>query len=267
MSEKKRPLLIRTHTLKLINVWTDGACKNNQGINGRERLAGWGVWWGHEHKNNCYGRVRGKQTNNRGELKAILQALVMFERAGFTSLVINTDSKYAIGLLSHGNNANANTDIVRDARETIRKLSNNGIKVTFKYVKGHSGDIGNDAADKLAVKGCLLSEGEECYPNRRGPIILTHPITPEFMDTLPGSIPSSFSLSSSSLNAIRTSSPHQSSPEFSSSSSASNSIDGRDVLIKRIDELTSTVSSLVQVVKAFDNKLNIVLKQIYPDRK
>ena len=80
---------------KVIEVYTDGSCHGNGTIDAR---AGSGVFWGVNAQNNLASRVPDKQTNNRGEIYAILKALHLAPKN--LSLRIFTDSVYTIKSLA-----------------------------------------------------------------------------------------------------------------------------------------------------------------------
>ncbi|KAH9896749.1 ribonuclease H-like domain-containing protein [Cubamyces lactineus] len=152
-------------------VYSDGACRGN-GQPGS--VAGVGVWWGPDHPWNICERCPGGQTNNRAELIAIIRVL---ETAPMDQreLIIKTDSHYSISCLetwldnwkrngwkkANGGPVN-NVALIRYA-DIMLQERRNIVKqpVKFVKVKGHSGDVGNDGADRLAVAGATLPEAPE----------------------------------------------------------------------------------------------------------
>lgn len=156
---------------KPVEVYTDGASKNNQGAKQGKSAAGYGVYYGPNDPRNYSGRVSGEQTNNRGELQAINHALVNAAKdvkcgkAGHHKII--TDSQYSIDSITKwssnwekngwrtSNGAPVqNKDLIQACRKHIAEIQSYGGKVEFAKVKGHSGNHGNDMADKLAVDGC-----------------------------------------------------------------------------------------------------------------
>ena len=142
---------------KTLEVYTDGSCIGNGTENAR---AGSGVFWGQGSHKNLAVRVPGKQTNNRGEIFAILMALRQSMAQPRRTLKIFTDSVYAIKSLVDWAPANAekgwkieNGDIIRDVVMLIKL--HHGL-VSLVQIKGHSNNKHNDAADKLAKEGALL---------------------------------------------------------------------------------------------------------------
>ena len=142
---------------KTLEVYTDGSCIGDGTENAR---AGSGVFWGQGSHKNLAVRVPGKQTNNRGEIFAILMALRQSMAQPRRTLKIFTDSVYAIKSLVDWAPANAekgwkieNGDIIRDVVMLIKL--HHGL-VSLVQIKGHSNNKHNDAADKLAKEGALL---------------------------------------------------------------------------------------------------------------
>jgi ribonuclease HI len=134
-------------------IYTDGACKGNPGP------GGWGVWLssGGHSKELCGGEPQ--TTNQRMELTAAIQALAALKRP--CTVVLHTDSKYVLqGITSwiHGWKRNGwknsakqpvkNADLWRRLDEESARH-----RIDWQWVKGHSGDHGNDRADALANNG------------------------------------------------------------------------------------------------------------------
>jgi ribonuclease HI len=117
-------------------VYTDGACTGNPGP------AGLGVVVLREKGRVERSEYLGNGTNNIAELTAIQRALEMTEGP----VVIHTDSQYAIGVLTKGWKAKANTALI----EGIRGLLGRRSGVRFVYVRGHAGVPLNERADELA---------------------------------------------------------------------------------------------------------------------
>lgn len=122
-----------------IIAYTDGACSGNPGP------AGLGVVLITGSERAELSEYLGTGTNNVAELTAILRAL---ERAKNSekSLIIHTDSQYAIGVLTKGWKAKANTDLILRIRAALAARPG----VQFVYVPGHAGVPLNERADELA---------------------------------------------------------------------------------------------------------------------
>lgn len=137
-----------------IVIYADGASKGNPG------RGGWGVFMTHsEVVTELFGGAT-DVTNNQMELTAVIKALEVADKS--LSVLIRTDSKYVIDGATkwvHGwkkNGWKASKGEVKN-KELWQELDSWLVRhksVVFEWVKGHSGDIGNDRADALANMGC-----------------------------------------------------------------------------------------------------------------
>ncbi len=130
-------------------VWTDGACSGNPGP------GGWA--WATVDGRQGYGSSPAT-TNQRMEVEAALEAV----RALEGPLVVVSDSTYVVNCFKNGwwrawlakgwiNSAKkpvANRDLWEPLIAAVRDRGD----VTFRWVKGHSGDVMNDLVDQLAVR-------------------------------------------------------------------------------------------------------------------
>ena len=111
-----------------------------------------------------------EQTNQRAELTGIIKALQLSPKDG--DLEILSDSKYSIdcstswpvGWMRKGWKTSTGADVKnRDLIEAIFNLVKErkalGVATNFSYVKAHNGDLGNEAADRLAVSGARAPRG------------------------------------------------------------------------------------------------------------
>ena len=146
-----------------IVIYTDGACINNGKPNAK---AGWGIYISEYSDKNAYGIVEGKQSNNTGELTAIIKAYEAFEDEinNNTPITIYSDSIYAIRCCTtYGEKCEKrcwikkkpipNVDLVKKVFYAFKNKKN----VKFVHIKAHTGkqdihSIGNDKADELANK-------------------------------------------------------------------------------------------------------------------
>ena len=146
---------VRT-TARTLTVYTDGACFNNGKHNAR---CGSGVYFGPNDVRNCAFRPPGDlQSNQAAELIAIYKAVSTVPK--FIPLRIVTDSLYAInGLTQHLSTWEDNGWIgIKNAslfRLTASVLKQRTAPTTFQWIKGHSDNIGNEEADRLAKEGAI----------------------------------------------------------------------------------------------------------------
>jgi ribonuclease HI len=122
-------------------VWTDGACSGNPGPMG----VGVVVLDGKERRE--LSEYLGVGTNNVAELTAIIRALEVCPRE--RTVVLHSDSSYALGLLGKGWRAKANQELV----ERMRTLAREFRDLRLVKVAGHAGVAENERADELARQG------------------------------------------------------------------------------------------------------------------
>jgi ribonuclease HI len=87
-----------SEAIKIINIYIDGSCINNGSINAQ---AGYGVYFKKNDDRNESARVIGKQTNNTGELTALIRAIEIVtdeleKTIPIIKINIYTDSEYVI---------------------------------------------------------------------------------------------------------------------------------------------------------------------------
>jgi ribonuclease HI len=124
-------------------IWTDGACVFNGRHNAR---AAWAFVSGQVE---MAGLVPGaKQTNNVAEGLAILHALKWAVKNNYKKIKIYSDSQITI------NNLKKPSSYIKQNREIFQQaeslISENKLTVYYEKVLGHSGDINNTKADRLA---------------------------------------------------------------------------------------------------------------------
>ena len=146
--------------IKII-AYTDGACSGNPGP------GGWGLLLKAENEkgetlkeNEFYGNEV-HTTNNRMELVGAIKAIEKLKKKNGVSLTIRTDSTYVRkGITEWLPNWKKNNWRKSDKKPVENKdlwelLDKIVAKhsVNWEWVKGHSGDQGNEIADELARKG------------------------------------------------------------------------------------------------------------------
>jgi ribonuclease HI len=132
-----------------LEVWTDGACSGNPGP------GGW-AWATRDGRTGSGGD--GRTTNQRMEITAALRAVQALEGP----LVVVSDSTYVVncfrdawwqGWIARGWVNSAKKPVAnRDLWEPLVAAVRDRGDVSFRWVKGHSGDEMNDLVDRLAVE-------------------------------------------------------------------------------------------------------------------
>jgi len=144
-----------TVSLNEVVIYTDGACKGNPGP------GGWGAWLksGPTEKELFGGELN--TTNNRMELTAVIEGLAALKRP--CKVLLYLDSQYvrmgitewirgwkAKGWLTSTKQPVKNVELWQRLDKLVAE---GGHQIEWRWVKGHSGDPGNERADMLANKG------------------------------------------------------------------------------------------------------------------
>lgn len=138
---------------KIVEIYTDGACRGNPGP------GGWGASMRFNGKQKDLYGADPESTNNRMELMAVIQALEALTRPHVVK--VYTDSKYVLDGITKwmpnwkkkawktaAKKPVKNVDLWQRLDAAVQ--SND---VSWQWVKGHSGDEGNECADMLANRG------------------------------------------------------------------------------------------------------------------
>tara|TARA_Y100001936_G_scaffold240679_1_gene275494 strand:+ start:7926 stop:8360 length:435 start_codon:yes stop_codon:yes gene_type:complete len=139
--------------MKEVVIYTDGACRGNPGP------GGWGALIKYDSvQKEIYGG-QNNTTNNQMELSAAIQGLSALKEP--CSVELFTDSKYVMDGITQwiknwkrNNWKNSAKKEVKnkDLWHQLDRLMDYH-QVQWNWVKGHSGDPGNETADILANKG------------------------------------------------------------------------------------------------------------------
>ena len=134
-------------------IYTDGACKGNPGP------GGWGAWLrSGSHERELFGG-EALTTNNRMELTAVIEALralkwscdvavytdSQYVRQGITEWIYNWKRR---GWITSDKKPVKNADLWAALDEQVARHT-----IHWQWIKGHSGDEGNERADALANAG------------------------------------------------------------------------------------------------------------------
>ena len=136
-----------------IKIYTDGACVGNPGP------GGWGALIKFDSMEKEIFGGKNDTTNNQMELLAAIEGLATLKEP--CSVELFTDSKYVMdGItqwIKNWKKNNWKTAAKKDVKnkELWQKLDHliSKHQVQWHWVKGHSGDAGNETADLLANKG------------------------------------------------------------------------------------------------------------------
>ena len=138
-----------------VEIHTDGACKGNPGP------GGWGVrLQAGQHVQELFGGEL-NTTNNRMEMMAVIEGLLALKRPCQVTLYLDSEyvrkgiTEWIHGWKTRGWKT-ADRKPVKNADlwqrlDALRQLHH----VEWRWVKGHSGDPGNERADALANRGVV----------------------------------------------------------------------------------------------------------------
>ena len=136
--------------LSPVELYTDGACRGNPGI------GGWGALLRSGSRQKELFGCEENTTNNRMELMAAIRGLEAIE--GHSQVVIYTDSQYVCkgitewivnwklkGWKTASGKPVKNSELWEDLDAVCRRYT-----VEWRWVRGHTGNPGNERADALA---------------------------------------------------------------------------------------------------------------------
>lgn len=134
-------------------IYADGACRGNPGP------GGWGAWLkSGEHEKEMFGGER-LTTNNQMELTAVIQALTALNQR--SAVTVYTDSAYVKDGITKWIHGWKQRGWLTADKKPVKNIElwqrldtlNAAHDVTWRWVKGHTGDPGNERADRLANRG------------------------------------------------------------------------------------------------------------------
>lgn len=137
-------------------IHTDGACKGNPGP------GGWGALLEYDGKTKELFGGEPNTTNNRMELRAVIEALKVLRRS--CPVLIVTDSQYVhqgvVSWMDQWKRKNWKTSAGKPVanRDLWEALDAELVRhqVRWQWVRGHTGHNGNERADALANQGVAL---------------------------------------------------------------------------------------------------------------
>ena len=135
-------------------VYTDGSCKGNPGPGGIGAVV-----YKDGAVEDTFSQGYYKTTNNRMELRAIIEVLKKF--GSVEKITIWTDSEYARKGITQWMENWMKNDWMRNEGSRKKPVKNADLwqqlhelvddHVVFKWIKGHANDEGNETADRLAT--------------------------------------------------------------------------------------------------------------------
>lgn len=145
-------------TIPKIVIYTDGACSGNPGP------GGWGVYLqSGQHEKDLWGGEQ-MSTNQRMEMQAVIEALKALKKPSEVTLysdssyVLNGIQKWIEGWKKRGWKNSKKKDVAnRDLWEEMDQQRQRH-QMTWCWVKGHAGNVGNERADELARRGVPAKE-------------------------------------------------------------------------------------------------------------
>ena len=139
--------------MKKIEIYTDGACRGNPGP------GGWGALLIYQDTRKTLHGGAPDTTNNRMEMQAVIEALKVLKSK--CEIKLYTDSKYVMDGINKwlpgwkkrdwktaGKKAVKNQDLWE-----VLDLAIKMHEIEWHWVKGHTGNLGNEEADSLANRG------------------------------------------------------------------------------------------------------------------
>ena len=135
---------------KLIEIYTDGACSGNPGP------GGWGAIILYNNDSSTLSGGEKLTTNNRMEITAVIKSLEIIEEN--SEIKIYTDSKYVINGITNWIKSWKENDWISSNKKVVKNIDlwkNLDLlvqkkKISWQWVKGHSGNKMNEKVDQIA---------------------------------------------------------------------------------------------------------------------
>lgn len=146
---------------RVVEIFTDGACKGNPGV------GGWGVLLKQNGQTKELFGGEKQTTNNRMELLATIRALEALEPPCIIQLF--TDSQYVQKGISEWIHAWKKRNWQTASKKPVKNVDLwkqlDGLcgqfQIEWIWVRGHAGHVGNEHADSLANRGVAMVEHDD----------------------------------------------------------------------------------------------------------
>jgi ribonuclease HI len=135
-------------------VYTDGSYS--------EGKAGSGIYFSDKNPKNQKIRTPGTQTNNAAEIYAAITAILLIPEN--TPVELRTDSALLVNVLTKRNRSHRRSNLASMIAHLLNIVKKKPAQVTVTKVKAHSGEHGNEMADKLAKIGRKKAENPTKIP-------------------------------------------------------------------------------------------------------
>ncbi len=153
---------LKEDNMKVVSIYTDGACSGNPGP------GGWGAVLMYADKQKEIYGGEANTTNQRMEIKAVIEALRTLKVSDW-EVTVYSDSAYVVnafqqnwienwqrnGWKNSKKEAVANQDLWKELIPLTKKN-----RVRMEKVKGHAGNVWNERCDQLARQGVKELNGE-----------------------------------------------------------------------------------------------------------
>lgn len=127
---------------QVINIWTDGAAIPNPGFGGWAAILEFNGF-----KKMFSGRMVEKQSNNRMEVIAAIEALKQIKPTYCGQVKIYSDSQYLVNVASGEWQLKSNFDLF----EELWQLTDcDRLQVSYHWIRGHSGILENEQCNSKA---------------------------------------------------------------------------------------------------------------------
>lgn len=152
-----------------IRIFTDGACSENPGP------GGWAAVFNSESKCKTISGNEAMTTNNRMELKAVIESFkkVLTKKSIDVEFELYSDSAYVVNSINNGwiekwqqnnwkttkNEDVKNKDLWKEFIDLSKEMTARKIQIKIIKIKGHTGNTFNELVDKIAKEESIKAKG------------------------------------------------------------------------------------------------------------